>query len=93
MEIISLNSDGTERWRHQIANECVYSTPFIGENGVVYIGSSSDDYGSRYGYVYAFGDGINTPPYDLTMVVETVGRINYNYTYEISAKDNEGNAI
>jgi len=48
-EIISINPDGTERWRKRIANGWVESSPSIGEDGTVYIGSSSGN-----SYLYAF---------------------------------------
>jgi len=54
-EIIALNPDGTERWRKMIANDWVESSPSIGEDGTVYIGSSSSSPGGNsYGYLHAF---------------------------------------
>jgi len=55
-EIIAVNPDGTERWRKKIANKYVDSAPAIGEDGTVYIGSSSSE-GPSYGYLHAFGIG------------------------------------
>jgi outer membrane protein assembly factor BamB len=52
-EIISVNPDGTEKWRKLIADMYVDSAPAIGEDGTVYIGSASQN----TGYLYAFGPG------------------------------------
>jgi len=54
-EIIAVNQDGTEQWRKTIANLWVESAPAIAEDGTIYIGSSSDDAGESYGYLYALG--------------------------------------
>jgi len=51
-EIIAVNPDGTERWRKWIADEWVDSSPCIGEDGTIYIGS---DYDMGQGRLYAFG--------------------------------------
>ncbi len=60
-EIIAVNSDGTEKWRRLIANEWVDFAPFIGEDGTVYIGSSSKEFTDpgaciSIGYLYAFNE-------------------------------------
>jgi hypothetical protein len=56
-EIVAVNSDGTEKWRKNIANYYVESSPCIGKDGTVYIGSALKAEGSPYiyGYLYAFG--------------------------------------
>ena len=67
-ELVSVNPDGTLRWCKKIANFLVDSSPCIGEDGTVYISSSSDDQGYTYGYLHAFGDGEpNNPPDDLSI--------------------------
>jgi outer membrane protein assembly factor BamB len=50
-EIIAVNPDGTEKWRKKIAEFRVDSSPCIGEDGTVYIGSSYD---MGKGYLHAF---------------------------------------
>ena len=50
--LIAVNSDGTELWRNWIHNERVWSSPAIGSDGTVYIGSTSGPV--PYGYLYAF---------------------------------------
>jgi outer membrane protein assembly factor BamB len=64
-EIVAVNSDGSERWRSKISNYYVESSPCIGKDGTVYIGSAqrvpiSND---PYGCLYAFGtpEQPNTP--------------------------------
>lgn len=50
-DIIAVNPNGTEKWRVKgIANDWVYSSPAIGRDGTVYIGSSWND----GGYLWAF---------------------------------------
>ncbi len=56
-EIIAVNQDGTEQWRKILANVSVDSSPCIGKDGMIYIGSSSDNKGYGYGILYAFGVG------------------------------------
>jgi outer membrane protein assembly factor BamB len=84
-EIIAVNSDGTERWRHMIANQWVDSSPSIDENGIVYIGSSSD---LDVGYLYAFGPGdVNNPPNKPSISGPNNGKSGESYSYVISATD------
>jgi outer membrane protein assembly factor BamB len=56
-ELVAVNHDGALRWRKTIANYRVDSSPCIGKDGTVYIGSSSDNQGYTYGYLHAFGRG------------------------------------
>lgn len=58
-EIIAINPNGTERWRHQVCRFWVDSSPTIGPDGTVYIGTTSGgpDGGSDGGSLYAFGLG------------------------------------
>jgi len=53
-EILAVNPDGSERWRKQIANTGIASSPSISEDGTVYIGS---DFDVCEGYLHAFGRG------------------------------------
>ena len=50
-EIIAVNPDGTERWRKKIAGKWVDSSPSIGEDGTVYIGSADT---MDRGFLHAF---------------------------------------
>jgi len=60
-DLIAVNPDGSERWRETIANEWVYSSPAIGKDGTVYIGSTSMGT-APYGQLYAFnGIQFDTP--------------------------------
>jgi len=93
-EIIAINSDGTERWRHRIANGWVDSSPCIDKNGVVYIGSSSDEEGNDYGYLYAFGPGdVNNPPNKPKITGPNTGKSGESYSYVISATDPDFNDL
>jgi outer membrane protein assembly factor BamB len=49
--LIAVNPDGTEKWRKWIHDAWVYSSPSIGADGTVYIGST---WASAYGILYAF---------------------------------------
>jgi outer membrane protein assembly factor BamB len=53
LSLVAVNTDGTEKWRKEIANQNAYSPPSIGEDGTVYVGSTS----GNYGYLHAFGIG------------------------------------
>jgi len=92
-DIIAINPDGTERWRQRIANDWVDSSPCIGKNGVIYIGSSStDENGSSYGYLYAFGHG-NIPPDKPTINGPSNGRVGETYSYTFTAVDGNNDNI
>ena len=57
-EILAVNPDGTERWRKWIGENKGQSSPSIGSDGTVYVGSASTAHtGSDYGYVHAFNRG------------------------------------
>jgi len=51
--LVAVNPDGSERWRQTLSNEQIRSSPSIGENNRVYVGSTYSD----YGYLHAFGLG------------------------------------
>jgi outer membrane protein assembly factor BamB len=58
-ELITINSDGTEKWRKLISDYWSDSSPAIAEDGTVYIGSAFQ----HKGYLHAFGPiDSNTPP-------------------------------
>jgi len=57
-EILSVNPDGTEKWRKWVGDLEAQSSPCIGEDGTVYVASSSmTQTGGDYGYLHAFGRG------------------------------------
>ena len=90
-EIIAVNPDGTERWRKRIAYEWVDSSPSIGEDGTVYIGSA---YEMGKGYLHAFGSvEDNTPPDTPTIDGPTEGKAGVEYDYFISSIDPENNPV
>ena len=89
-EIITINPDGTERWRKKIADEWVDSSPCIGEDGTVYIGVSNTDSGNAYGYLYAFGRGeFNQPPNPPSINGPIIGLKNKRYAYNFTLDDPE----
>ncbi len=51
--LVAVNPDGTVKWRSTISNEQCHSSPCIGPNDRVYVGSIYRD----YGYLHAFGPG------------------------------------
>ncbi len=54
--LVAVNPDGTERWRKQLTIAQIHSSPCIGTDDRVYVGS--EDYGAMaYGYLHAFGLG------------------------------------
>jgi outer membrane protein assembly factor BamB len=94
-DIIAINPDGTEQWRLRIAGEWVESSPCIGENGVVYIGSSFDDQGNDYGYLYSFGHGenVNNPPNSPIITGPNSGKTGETYPYSFTATDPDNDDI
>ncbi|MCK4364830.1 MAG: PQQ-binding-like beta-propeller repeat protein [Thermoplasmatales archaeon] len=79
-ELISINSDGTLKWRKNIG-EGVESAPCIGEDGTVYIGGGGDD-----GRLFAFG---YPGPNPLTPDIDgpTSGKPGTSYTYTFTSID------
>ena len=54
--LVAVNPDGSEKWRKQLTIAQIHSSPCIGPDDRVYVGS--EDYGlSPYGYLHAFGLG------------------------------------
>jgi hypothetical protein len=84
-EIIALKSDGTEKWRIQIATDVVTSSPCISEDGTIYIGSNNDLFhpGSE-GYLHAIGDlDTNAPSIpEINGPIKGVPDVGYNFTFE-----------
>jgi len=66
--IIAVDSNGNEIWRERIATEWCWFAPVIGEDGTVYIGSSTKEFVDSHGgcisvgYLYAFNEkDVNAP--------------------------------
>jgi outer membrane protein assembly factor BamB len=90
-EIIVVNPDGSEKWRKRIAYEWVDSSPSIGEDGTVYIGSSYD---ISLGYLHAFGPvESNSPPETPTISGEINGKVREEYEYKLNVIDPDKNPI
>ena len=84
-ELIALNSDGTEYWRISIAYDWIFSTPAIGEDGTIYIGSVNDGYHpGSWGYLHAIGElNPNAPSYpEINGSKKGVPDILYNFTFK-----------
>ncbi|UCD13397.1 MAG: PQQ-like beta-propeller repeat protein [Thermoplasmatales archaeon] len=88
-DIVAVNPNGTERWRKTICNEWCDSSPCIGMDGSVYIGSQ--DYG---GYIHAFGPvESNSPPETPTISGETNGKVGESYWYTFKTNDPDNNPV
>jgi len=83
-EIIAVNPDGSERWRKRIADYWVDSSPSIGEDGTVYIGSA---YEMGKGYLHAFGKLDPNAPEAPSIDGETNGEAGVEYEYTFSTID------
>jgi len=92
-DIIAVNPDGTEKWREGIANNWVYSSPAIGSDGTVYIGSSSMDDEGFYGVLYAFGELDPNAPEAPTIAGSTEGKIKTEYEYNFTTTDPNGDDV
>ena len=86
--LVAVNPDGTEKWRREISNLDADSSPCIGEDGTIYVGSSWEDENTHrwFGYLHAFGAGgeleadANGPYYGLINVpVQFSGTAAYGY--------------
>ena len=94
--IIAFNPDGTEKWRKRIATLWVDSSPCIGEDGTVYIGSVNTDPGGGefYGVLHAFNNGVaNNPPSAPIINGPKKGRPDKEYTYTFESTDPDGEDI
>ena len=73
-----------------ISDEWVDSSPCIGEDGTVYIGSQSEG----CGYIHAFGPvESNSPPETPTISGETNGKVGEEYAYKLRVIDPDYNPI
>ena len=91
-ELVVVNPDGTERWRSEIiGDEWIDSSPCIGSDGTVYIGSS---YNMNGGFLHAFGVGTpNNPPDRPTITGPRQGKPNVDYDFIVSCSDPEGQQV
>jgi hypothetical protein len=87
--LVAVNPDGTERWRQTLSNEQVRSSPCIGENDRIYVGSTYSD----YGYLHAFGPLDPNAPLTPTITGQTNGRIKRTYEYTFTSTSPLGNQI
>jgi outer membrane protein assembly factor BamB len=89
--IVAVNaSDGTELWRKKLCDSWADSSPIIGSDGTVYIGSTSEG----WGYLHAFGPvSSNDPPHTPTITGETNGEAGTRYWYSLTAYDPDRNPI
>jgi len=93
-DIIAVNPDGTEKWRvERIANDWVHSSPAIGCDGTVYIGSSSRASGYPYGILWAFGELDPNAPEAPTITGSTEGKIKTEYEYNFTTTDPNGDNV
>jgi len=89
-EILAVNPDGTQRWRKVISDEWVDSSPAIGPDGTVYIGST----GGPGGYLHAFGKiESNQPPQTPIVAGDTVNFPGRASGFQVTAYDPDRNPI
>jgi outer membrane protein assembly factor BamB len=90
--LVAVNPDGTERWRKQLTIAQIRSSPSIGSDDRVYVGS--EDYGlSAYGYLYAFGPFDPNIPTTPTITGQTNGKIDRTYEYTFTSTSPLGNQL
>jgi hypothetical protein len=89
-EIISLNPDGTERWRELITDNCVLTIPTIGEDGTVYVVSNRIDDDGCYIHAFGYPGPIPTPP---TIDGPLSGKPDTPYTYSFKSVEPDGDDV
>jgi outer membrane protein assembly factor BamB len=91
--LVAVNPDGTEKWRKQLTTAQIRSSPSIGPDDRVYVGSEEDDI-SPYGYLSAFGNKENNqPPEKPTINGPAQGNIRTSVTYIFQANDTDNTPI
>jgi outer membrane protein assembly factor BamB len=91
--LVAVYPDGTEKWRKQLTIAQIKSSPSIGPNDRVYVGS--EDYGiGPYGYLHAFGTiESNQPPEKPVINGSANVTIQTEATYIFQASDPDNNPI
>jgi len=99
-ELIAVNPNGTEKWRsRKIANGWIDSPCAIGEDGTVYIGTSSEtDLGGDHGHhssgeIYAFNVMDQNAPQAPTIDGPTTGISNIDCTFNFTADGPSGEDV
>jgi len=88
VEIIALWINGTVKWRRPL--DTIFSSPAIGRNGTIYIGSRKSTGGY---YLNAFGSLDPNVPRAPTIQGPPQGRILKEYTYTFSSTDPLGKEV
>jgi outer membrane protein assembly factor BamB len=89
-DIVAVNPDGTLRWRKEISDDWIHSSPSIAEDGTVFIGSSQE----TGGYLHAFGpQETNDPPTVPTITGPSEGKVDTNYEFTFKATDPDRNPV
>lgn len=91
--VFAVDIEGNELWRKNIANNWVHSSPSIGPDGTVYIGSSSMGDEGFYGVLYAFGQ--LDPDAPETPIIEgpKKGSIDIIYNFNFTTIDPNGDDV
>jgi len=97
-EIVAVNPNGSEKWRKMIANDWVDSAPAIGEDGTVYICSTSHEtnsqgYVKEMSYVHAFGPVESNEPPEKPTINQTKPRPGYPFFYSFHTNDPDRNPV
>ena len=93
------STDGSVLWQKKIANAGVYSSPIIGPDGMVYIGSSYDKRVSidgfvSSGYLHAFGPVTsNSPPNTPTIGGKLQGDAGEDHLLTFTTTDPDNNPV
>jgi outer membrane protein assembly factor BamB len=92
-ELISVNPDGTERWRIEIATVWTDSAPAIGEDGTVYIGSWDRGPPHGWGWLHAIGPYDPDAPTAPVINGETNGDAGEEYQYTVKSTSPVGRDV
>jgi len=88
VEVIALWINGTVKWRRPL--DTVFSSPAIGRDGIVYIGSRTS---MGEGYLNAFGPLDPNAPLAPTIQGPPQGKIKKEYSYNFSTSDPLGKDV
>jgi outer membrane protein assembly factor BamB len=91
--IYAVDSEGNILWRKNIANNWVHSSPSIGPDGTVYIGSSSMSDEGFYGVLYAFGELDPNAPEAPIIEGPKNGSIDTMYSFNFTTTDPNGDDV